>query len=259
MKRRPAAAKSKKNRKPTGPARSARTTQIPEAKLYTPPLALKLHRRVSYVPGELPKEESQDAIRLFIRGAGGSIKMDLRGVGTRLSPVAFAYQVPDDLLADIRIYRDDIIIIEPFYRALHERNLVLLEVDGRSVLKQLTKKKRLWYLNSLGDSGPEPIPLVDRPLQGVVVGLVRLFTSLKPIKFRGAEACSETSFLRFGKDAENEEKSRKAKAKYKDSEAKRAINRRKELALAAEGRRKYCLSEVGKRPPYVTWPNTRRR
>lgn len=144
------------------------------------------HRAVSYLPGGSPRKEPKDIPRLFIRGLGGSIKMDLGGVGVRPSDAVFAHWVADDSLRPVHIFRGDILLIEPVIRSLQEGHLLLLELDGRTVLRRAVKKKRLWCIESVDDAAATAV-LAGHALQGVVLGVVRLFTDLQPVKFRGTE------------------------------------------------------------------------
>lgn len=140
---------------------------------------------VSYLPGGKPREEPTEIPRLFIRGFGGSIKLDLRGVGVHFSEAMFAHRVADDSLRSIHIFQGDIVLIEPVIRSLREGDLLLLELDGRTVLRRAVKRKRLWCIESADGNPAETMVLADHALQGVVVGVLRLFTELTPVKFRG--------------------------------------------------------------------------
>ncbi len=177
--------------------------------------------------------------------------MDLCGVGTRLSPAAFAYHVPDDSLVSVHIHRGDVVLIEPNYRAFRVGNLVLLEIDGQAVLRRLAKINRLWYLSRLDDAGSTPVPLIDQPLQGIAVGFVRLFAPMKPVKFRGADTDCEVSSTRSGYKIATPKKSRVTTALRPFLQTERAKSSQSVTMLAAEKKGSLWLSEIEKEIGYT--------
>ncbi len=156
--------------------------------LYADPTPRQPKRKISYTPGGKIREEPADMPRLFIRGFGGSIKMDLLGVGVGLSEASFAYRVPDENLKDFHIHRGDIAVIDPVRSVFKTGNLILLGIDGREVLGRLEWTHRIWWAQTMDDALPERIAITNLPLYGVVVGIIRLFTPLTPVAYRGTEA-----------------------------------------------------------------------
>ncbi|MBE7158129.1 MAG: hypothetical protein INR62_06790 [Rhodospirillales bacterium] len=132
--------------------------------------------------------------RLFIQGSGGSIKMDLAGVGVRLSEAVFAHMVADDSLQSIQVCRGDIALIEPVFRRLHVGNLVCLEVDGRPVLYRVRKEGQLWLVGPVSGDPSGSLLLAGQGIQGVVIGFVRLFNTLQPVRYEGTDANYSMNF-----------------------------------------------------------------
>ncbi len=152
------------------------------------PTLLGKHRPICYISGEKPRKEPTALPRLFIRGLGGSLKLDLRGVGVGLSNAVFAHFVADDALLPLHVCRGDIALIEPAIRRTHNGNLVLLELDGRPVIRRLRKQKHLWMLNSVDGSSDDSVLPANQGIQGVVIGFVRLFNKLRPVRYEGTDA-----------------------------------------------------------------------
>lgn len=156
------------------------------------PTPVGRRRTVSYVPGVVPRKKQPEVPRLFIRNFGGSIRMDLGGVGVRLSSAVFAHMVADDSLAAIHIYRGDIAVVEPGVRRFHDGNLVMLELDGHAVLRKLKRQKRLWMMDPVDEDPTKSVVLANHGIQGVVLGFVRLFNALRPVRYEGTDANYDT-------------------------------------------------------------------
>jgi hypothetical protein len=131
--------------------------------------------RISYSGKRTVQDGLPEVPILVPQGIGGSFRMDLRGLGITISPLAFAFSVPDDNLAGLRICRGDIAILEPTSRTLRAGDLVLVTDDGLDRLRRVTKVKGVWYLQTNKGDGPELFPLWQYGYQGVVLGVLRLF------------------------------------------------------------------------------------
>ena len=215
-------------------ARRGATSRAKE--LYADASATELRRRVSYIPDEAPPKQIEKSPRLFIRGLhGGSIDIDLRQLGIRLSEAAFGHWVADESLKFLHVHRGDIAIIDCTHRILREGHLVLLGFGGREVLRRLRKRHRIWYLETVDGSKQDPVPLTDQPMQGTVVGILRLFTRVKPIRYPckavdlGSTADTRSIDLRISDDAR--ESDRKPAASTIRQHSSR---RQKGVVLAAE-------------------------
>ncbi len=157
--------------------------------LYADPVPSKPRRRINYGFGKAPREEPVEIPRLFIRGLGGSVKMDLLGIGVKLSEESFMHFIADESLRDLHVHRGDLALIDPIRHTLDVGNLVLLELPGSgAIIRRLSKRNRVWYLSKADNGNPESFPLINQPMQGVVVGFLRLTTKIKPVNYRGAEA-----------------------------------------------------------------------
>ena len=97
-------------------------------KLFSDPVPDRLKERVSYAHGKLPLAEPVDTPRLFIHGLGGSIKLDLRGLGVAFSAAAFAHFVADESLISLDIHRGDIALVDPLRPMLRSGNLLLFDL-----------------------------------------------------------------------------------------------------------------------------------
>ena len=124
--------------------------------------------------------------------------MDLAGVGVDLSEAAFAHWIEDESLQRLHIHRGDIAIIDPMAVNLRVGNLILLELDGRPAFRRLSKKGRLWFIRAAGHIRSEAVPLGTHPIYGAVIGITRLFTEVKAVKYRGTESNFKPSFERKG-------------------------------------------------------------
>ncbi len=63
---------------------------------------------------------------------------------------------------------------------MHNGNLVLLTLDGKTPFRQLRKEGRLWWADPVDGKSSEPMLLAYYGVQGVVIGVVRLFNELRP-------------------------------------------------------------------------------
>ncbi len=227
--------------------------------LYADPIRSKPRRKISYIPGETPREEPAEIPRLFIRGlAGGSIKMDLRGLNIEISEAAFAHWVADESLKMLHIHRGDIAVIDSMRPVLlEERNLVLVGLDGCEVLRRLARKNRIWFLETADGMAPKPIPLVDQPLYGVVLGTIRLFTKVKARKYRGTDANFAPCRERSSSSMATSQCSGDATIKRTHSMTHYPKRKQRALILAAEEPPKYVLSEIEQKPGYSARAKTR--
>lgn len=224
--------------------RAARKTAPLASEFYAAP-PRKRHRRISYVPGETPPDKATVPPSLFIRGLlGGSLNLDLRGLNIELSEGAFAHWVADESLSQLHIHRGDIAIVDCAHRISREGNLVLLEEGGREVLRRLRRRHQIWHLETADGSKQDLVPLTTQPLQGTVVGILRLFTKVKPSRYdRGsinlavpAEAqCRDLCLTRSRRGPE-------AKAGHRSSAKQSAV------ALAAEQAAAYPRKARDKKP-----------
>ncbi len=227
-----------------------RAEQNPEPNFYAAPASCSTRRRISYIPGAVSRKEPVDLPRLFIRGFGGSIKMDLRGIGVGLSEGSFAFQVPNENLQSLHIHRGDIAVVDPGRPILKTGNLILLGLDGRETLGRVERRHRIWWVKTMDDALPGRIPLTNQPLYGVVVGCVRLFTALTPVSYGGTEANFKPLQERSGKDFEHGRLSRRRDAKPSRSGTRYAKKKRAPFLLVSESKSPFCLSEVKTDQPY---------
>lgn len=218
--------------------------------LFGDPKRTKQRRKASYIPGTIPLDEPPDIPRLFIRGVlGGSFKMDLLGLDINLSEAAFAHWVTDESLTTLHIHQGDIAIVDPLRETLEVGNLILLDLDGRTVLRLLTRKRGVWFVEAADGTDSDPRPLLDYPLYGVALGILRLFTKVKAVVYRGTNANFKTSFER--KPSQVKVKNRgcdqpaelRPKAFYSKS-------KKPKFLLAAEKASPHCFSEIETRPVY---------
>ena len=251
MKKQPPATKIEDQTCPRAYRAQRRSHERSAKDLYSDPTPAKPRRKISYLLGETPREEPAEMPRLFIRGVvGGSIKMDLRGLDIELSEPAFAHWVADESLKHLHIHRGDIAVIDPMRPVLRDRNLVLVDLNGREVLRRLAKKNRVWFLETADGTKPEPVPLLDHPLHGVVLGVLRLFTNARAIKYRGTDANFAPRCERSSSSVPTNTHSREANAKSAHSMTLYPRRKQRALILAAERPPEYLLSEVEPKPGY---------
>lgn len=222
------------------------------------PTLLGRHQPVSYVPSEKPRKEPSALPRLFIRGHGGSIKLDLCGVGVGLSKAVFAHFVADDSLLSLHVCPGDIALVEPAVRRIHSGNLLLLNLEGRLVIRQLEKQKRFWVLHPVGQSSERPVVLIDQGIQGVVIGFVRLFNKLRPIRYEGTDANDST-----GLEIATPARRRRTRAEPLENSRSRVrlarslTNIRQFFASNQNGRTKMWLNEIDEAIRYIARPDKR--
>lgn len=166
-----------------GSSHSARKQISPADGLYIPPSSRGDRRKIY----RAPKEASPTALipppQLSIRGSGGgSVGIDLRGIGIGLSQTAFGHWVDDESLRMMHIHRGDLAIVDCTDHVLQEGNLILLDLNGRSVLRRLRKRHRIWYLETSDGCQQSSLPLTNQPLHGVVISVIRLFSKAKPVQ-----------------------------------------------------------------------------
>ena len=145
-------------------------------------------RLISYIPGVLPKEELEELPRLHIRGMGGRIKIDLGGLGIRQSSEDFAFEMPDESLSELGIRRGDIAIVQPHGNLLRSGNILAVDVGAHETLRLLTRRGRLWGLKSSRQKDTAWLPIYDLPILGVVVGVLRMFVPIFPVRSKLSEA-----------------------------------------------------------------------
>lgn len=222
------------------------------------PSPLGEHRAVTYILGQRPRKEPAVLPRLFIRGHGGSIKLDLGGVGMRFSQAAFAHRVADDSLLSLHVCRGDIAVIEPAVRRICDGNLVLLEVEGHSVIRRIQKRKRIRVLSPVDLGSDEVILLAGQAIQGVVIGFLRVFGALRPIKYEGTEANYST-----GLEVAAPPKRGRLLVEPLDNPRSRVrlarslTDVRKFFASNQNGKNRVLLSEIDRTIRYMTRPDKR--
>ena len=176
------------------PRRVPSTCKQPPTISRLAPTLLGKHRKVNYVLGEKPPKKPPETPQLFIRGLGGGIKLDLDGVGIRLTKAAFLHWVPDDSLQLVGIHRGDVVLVEPTVRRMHNGNLVLLTLDGNTPFRRLRKEGRLWWADPVDGKSSEPMLLATCGIQGVAIGVIRLFNELRPQKYERSDATDDAGF-----------------------------------------------------------------
>lgn len=218
--------------------------------LYADPAPRRPRRKISYIPGEKIREEPADMPRLFIRGFGGSVKMDLLGVGVGLSEASFAYRVSDENLKDFHIHRGDIAVVDPMRSAFKTGHLILLGLNGREVLGRLEWKHRIWWVQTMDDALPERIVIINQPLYGVVVGIIRLFTPLTPVAYRGTEANFKMMPEVSGDPDQSRKGTRGTNAKPVRPDTFYNKKKRKPFLLVSEQKSPFRLSEIAEDRPH---------
>ncbi len=169
-----------------------RTATKPDAKvIYGDRHPIRSTRNINYIYGEPPRPEPPTPPRLFVRGCiGGSFKIDLLGLGVRLSPSAFSQWISDESLASIHVHQGDLAIVDPM-RNLKHRDIVMVLQDGHEVFRQLLKSRGIWWLKNLDGADSTAVPLLVLPLYGVVLGFLRLCVTSKAVNY----ALGEKNFV----------------------------------------------------------------
>ena len=223
-----------------------RVRQPAAASLRVDMTSTKPQRPIRDLPGGPIREEPVELPRLFIRGlVGGSFRMDLRGLNIEFSDAAFAYGVADESMRKIHVHRGDIVIIDPL-GGLRPGGLLLLHLDGDDVIRRLARKKGVWFLETADGTASTAEPLRDHMVQGVVLGVIRLFADVKPVRYRGTEANFRPSLER-GTAQNKISYCSKASAK---PQKRKGQTRRRSFVLAAEDKSPYRLSEVEEKSSY---------
>ena len=206
----------------------------------------KPQRPIRELSGEPIREEPAELPRLFIRGpVGGSFRMDLRGLNIEFSDAAFAYGVADESMREIHVHRGDIAIIDPL-GSLQPGGLLLLHLSGHDVIRRLARKKGVWFLETADGTASTAEPLQDHMAQGVVLGVIRLFADVKPVRYRGTEANFRPSLER----GTAQKKISYCSTPSAKPQKRKGQTRRRSSVLAAEDKSPYRLSEVEEKSPY---------
>ena len=121
---------------------------------------------------------------MLIRGIAGSIKIDLGGLGIDLIPGADAVSMPDDSLCQLGIRSGDIAIVQPPTRKLRKGDILAVEFAEGATLRRLIKRGEIWYLEAADGKNKDLIPFHEQPFQGVVVGILRLFSVCSPVRYK---------------------------------------------------------------------------
>lgn len=102
----------------------------------------------------------------------GSLQLDLTSLGMSLKPSAFAMQVQGDSMRDAHIQDGDIVLLEP--GRPRSGDIVAAALNGCLLLKRFTVVKRVPYLEAENTAQPGRVRAVDKPIHGVLRGLLRL-------------------------------------------------------------------------------------
>lgn len=218
--------------------------------LYTCPAPRRPGRKISYISDGKIREEPADTPRLFIRGFGGSIKMDLLGVGVDLSEASFAYRVPDENLKDFHIHHGDIAVVDPMRSTFKTGHLILFGLDGREVLGRLEWRHRIWWVQTMDAALPERIAITNQPLYGAVVGIMRLFTPLIPVAYQGTEANFKMLPELSGAADQRHERTRGTTVKPVRLDTLYTKKKRKPFLLVSEPKSPFRLSEKDEDRPH---------
>ena len=141
--------------------------------------------RFSYLPAQPPRVEPAKLPRLFIRGGrGGSVKMDLSGVGIWLQQSAFAFTMPDDSLSGLDIHAGDIAVVEPGVGALKVGGLVLVYDGEKENLRQISSLQGGVRVQTANRKRVRQRSFVTCSLLGEVLGVLRLYRRLKPVPYQ---------------------------------------------------------------------------
>ena len=202
------------------------------------------HRRISYIPGVKLEQEPAQLPRLFVRGMGGSIKMDLSGLGIPLSPSAFAFEMPDESLQNLGIHRGDLAIVDLPQRSLREGDLIMVTSGPAETLRAVTKRDKIWYLHAAAGKGVTLIPLWKHAYTGIVLGFVRLFEPLKPAKYRAVIPDSDLPRERTLAECQSGQPASKPKANLTLPSQRYRTRKRRSSVLVAEPAGRLRLSEL---------------
>ena len=205
---------------------------------------IKTARRVSYIPGEEPKEEPVESPLLFVRGIGGSIKMDLGGLGIELSPSAFAFEMPDESLR-----RGDLAIVDSLRRTLREGDLLAVTSGTLETLRAVTKRNRIWYLHAADQEDVDLLPLWEHAYTGIVLGFLRMFEPLRAVKYQAISSKSDSNRERSSADRLGKEGARKLGKKLTCAQQRCQVGRRPRI-LVRQSIQGLRLSELDDNPGY---------
>ena len=144
---------------------------------------------IRYFSGPKAAEEPKILPRLFVHGpSGGSVKMDLSGVGIELFPGAFSFIVPDDALRSLEIHRGDMAIVQPFDGNLEDGQLLVVSTGLEDRIGLLKREGRAWCLETAFGRNCEPMVMFEHPIKGRVIGFLRLFVPTEPVHYRPDDA-----------------------------------------------------------------------
>lgn len=204
----------------------------------------KTRRNSSYIPGESLREEPVELPRLFIRGTGGSIKMDLGGVGIELPPESFAFTMPDESLGGLHIHAGDIAIIQPLGSKLCEDSLLMVQDGLQQTIRHLVKRGKLWFLETGDGKNTQTWPLLDQSIEGVVLGFVRLFKTIKPVSYRKPDSFYDVPRERNFRTESSSDRRHKSERGLSRAKPGYRTGKKSPVLLAAEGKRKARTHEA---------------
>ena len=101
----------------------------------------------------------------------GVLSMDTRAVGLSRTARAFALKVRGDSMIGAQITDGDLVVVEQ--REPKENDIVAALIDGVTTLKRFVVNRGTAFLKAENPKFPDPIPVTELLVQGVMVALVR--------------------------------------------------------------------------------------
>ena len=180
---RPSRSKVKECQPPT-PATARPSSAQPSARISRrilprtprPRAALPPGHTINYLTGQPEPPRPYEAPRLPVQGpAGGSVTLDLSGLGIRLHGDSFAFSMPDDSLRALGIAAGDIAVIEPCRWQIREGDLLKVTIDGAETVRQVTFRRKVPFFHAGPGSEPSTDPISLYGISGVVTAVLRTF------------------------------------------------------------------------------------
>ena len=105
----------------------------------------------------------------------GVVSVDIRTIGIRRGARTFALKVKGDSMIGAQINEGDVAILES--REPRNREIVAALIDGETTLKRLVMNNGRPFLKAENPNYPDLIPVRELVIQGVLITLIRRYTS----------------------------------------------------------------------------------
>ncbi len=103
----------------------------------------------------------------------GQLSVDVRSMGLSTNANVYALKVRGDSMIDAHIMNGDVVVMED--KPANNRDIVAALIDGETTLKRLVIENRKRFLRAENADYPDLLPVQELLIQGVLVGLVRIF------------------------------------------------------------------------------------